>query len=105
MDIYLVNSGFSRFSTSPPRRCETPCACNNRDGTFTDVTEKAGVAGNCYGMGVAAGDYDGDGFPDLYVTQYDRSILHHNNGDGTPTDVTEARRCRQRWVELQRGVV
>jgi len=62
---------------------------NNRDGTFTDVTEQAGVASGGYGMGVAAGDYDGDGFPDLYVTQYGRSILYHNNGEGTFTDVTE----------------
>ena len=62
---------------------------NNRDGTFTDVTEKAGVAAGGYGQGVAVGDYDGDGFPDLYVTQYGRSILYHNNGDGTFTDVTE----------------
>ncbi|HKR28447.1 MAG TPA: CRTAC1 family protein, partial [Acidobacteriaceae bacterium] len=62
---------------------------NNRDGTFTDVTEKAGVTGGGYGQGVAVGDYDGDGFPDIYVTQYGRSILYHNNGDGTFTDVTE----------------
>ena len=62
---------------------------NNRDGTFTDVTEKAGVAAGGYGQGVAVGDYDGDGFPDIYVTQYGRSILYSNNGDGTFTDVTE----------------
>ncbi len=55
---------------------------------FTDVTQKAGVPGDAYGMGVAVGDYDGDGFPDLYVTQYPHSILYHNNGDGTFTDVT-----------------
>jgi hypothetical protein len=53
------------------------------------VTEKAGVGGGGYGMGVAAGDYDGDGFADLYVTQYERNILYHNNGNGTFTDVTE----------------
>ena len=63
--------------------------CNNRDGTFTDVTEKAGVASGGYGQGVAVGDYEGDGFPDIYVTQYGRSILYHNHGDGTFTDVTE----------------
>jgi enediyne biosynthesis protein E4 len=62
---------------------------NNRDGTFTDVTERAGVAAGGFGQGIAVGDYDGDGFPDLYVTQYGRSILYHNNGDGTFTDVTE----------------
>ena len=60
-----------------------------RDGTFTDVTETARVLGNGYGMGATAGDYDGDGFQDLYVTQCGRSILYHNNGDGTFTDVTE----------------
>src|SRR5207248_1962300 len=55
---------------------------------FTDVTVKAGVAGSAYGMGVAVGDYDGDGLPDIYLTQYPHSILYHNNGDGTFTDVT-----------------
>jgi enediyne biosynthesis protein E4 len=88
MDIYLVNSGKSDFyDPKPPLR--NALYRNNRDGTFTDVTEKAGVAGGGYGQGVAVGDYDGDGFPDIYVTQYDRSILYHNNGDGTFTDVTE----------------
>ena len=87
MDIYFVNSGKSDFFTpNPPLR--NALYRNNRDGTFTDVTEKAGVAGGGYGMGVAVGDYNGDGFPDLYVTQYDRSILYRNNGDGTFTDVT-----------------
>jgi enediyne biosynthesis protein E4 len=87
MDIYLVNSGPCDFY-QPPKPLRNTLYHNNRDGTFTDVTAKAGVAGNRYGMGVAAADYDGDGFPDLYVTQYDRSILYHNNGDGTFTDVT-----------------
>jgi len=61
---------------------------NNGDGTFTDVTEKAGVRGHSYGMAVAVGDYDNDGRPDLYVTNYGRNILYHNNGDGTFSDVT-----------------
>ncbi len=88
MDIYLVNSGkCDFFSPDPPLR--NALYRNNRDGTFTDVTEKAGVAAGGYGQGVAVGDYDGDGYPDLYVTQYGRSILYHNNGDGTFTDVTE----------------
>jgi enediyne biosynthesis protein E4 len=60
-----------------------------RDGTFEDVTEKAGLQGVGYGMGVAAGDYDNDGFEDLYVTAYGGNKLYHNNGDGTFTDVTE----------------
>ena len=88
MDIYLINSGKCDFFTpNPPLR--NALYRNNRDGTFTDATEKAGALGGGYGMGVAVGDYDGDGWPDLYVTQYGRSILYHNNGDGTFTDVTE----------------
>jgi hypothetical protein len=61
---------------------------NNGDGTFTDVTEKAGLEGIGYSMGVAAGDYDNDGFVDLYVTGLNRNQLFHNNGDGSFTDVT-----------------
>ena len=88
MDIYLVNSGSCDFYT-PPNPLRNALYRNNRDGTFTDVTEKAGVPGAGYGMGVAVGDYNSDGFPDMYVTQYGRSILYRNNGDGTFTDVTE----------------
>jgi enediyne biosynthesis protein E4 len=62
---------------------------NNRDGTFTDVTERAGVHGAGYSMGVAAADYDNNGWTDLYVTGINRNFLYHNNGDGTFTDVTE----------------
>jgi hypothetical protein len=87
MDIYLVNSGPCDFY-QPAQPLRNALYRNNRDGTFTDVTAKAGVPGNAYGQGVAVGDYDGDGLPDLYVTQYPRSILYHNNGDGTFTDVT-----------------
>ncbi len=88
MDLYFVNSGPCDIFT-PTQPLRNALYRNNRDGTFTDVTEKAGVAGGGYGMGVAVGDYNGDGFPDLYVTQYGRSILYRNNGDGTFTDVTE----------------
>jgi len=88
MDIYLVNSGKCDFYT-PAQPLRNALYHNNRDGTFTDVTEKAGVAGGGYGMGIAVGDYNADGFPDLYITQYGRSILYRNNGDGTFTDVTE----------------
>ena len=88
MDIYLVNSGkCDFFAPDPPLR--NALYHNNRDGTFSDVTERAGVGGGGYGMGVAVGDFDADGWPDLYVTQYGRSILYHNNGDGTFSDVTE----------------
>jgi hypothetical protein len=61
---------------------------NNHDGTFTDVTDRSGLAGVGYSMGVAAADYDNDGWTDLYVTGVNRNILYHNNGDGTFTDVT-----------------
>jgi enediyne biosynthesis protein E4 len=62
---------------------------NNCDGTFTDVTEKAGVAGEGYSMGVAVGDYDNDGYPDIFVAGVNRNILYHNRGDGSFEDVTE----------------
>jgi hypothetical protein len=87
MDIYLVNSGRCDFY-EPTQPLRNALFHNNRDGTFTDVTQKGGVPGDAYGMGIAVGDYDGDGFPDLYVTQYPHSILYHNNRDGTFTDVT-----------------
>ncbi len=88
MDIYLVNSGPSDFYT-PAAPIRNALYRNNRDGTFTDVTAKAGVSGGSFGMGVAVGDYNNDGYPDLFVTAYGRAILYRNNGDGTFTDVTE----------------
>ena len=61
---------------------------NNHDGTFTDVTEKAGLRHTGWGQGVCVGDYDNDGYEDLYVTYYGKNVLYHNNGNGTFTDVT-----------------
>jgi len=98
LDIFLVNGGKitdtlkvpEQFDRSNPRYWNRLYR-QNRDGSFTDVTQTAGlaVAGNGnYGMGVAVGDYDNDGFPDLYVTSYGKNVLYHNNGDGTFTDVT-----------------
>ncbi|MEP6741382.1 MAG: CRTAC1 family protein [bacterium] len=88
MDIYVVNSGASDFYT-PAAPLKNALYHNNHDGTFTDVTDKAGVPGGTFGMGMAVGDYDGDGWPDLYITSYGRNILYHNNRDGTFTDVTD----------------
>lgn len=88
MDIYLVNSGPSDFY-APTTPLKNALYRNNHDGTFTNVTDKAGVTGGTFGMGVAAGDYDGDGWIDLYVTSYGRNVLYHNNGNGTFTDVTD----------------
>ena len=95
LDLYFVNGAPIADPTSPgtvPKK-DGPQYWNRlyhqkKDGTFEDVTEKAGVAGTGYGMGVAVGDYDNDGYDDLYVTQYGSNILYHNNGDGTFTDVT-----------------
>ncbi len=98
LDIFLVNGGRITDPMHTPENFDRhdPRYWNrlyrqNKDGSFTDVTEQAGLAnagdGN-YGMGVAVGDYDNDGYPDLYVTSYGKNILYHNNGDGTFTDVT-----------------
>jgi hypothetical protein len=96
LDVFLVNGGHvdpkhpENFDRHDPRY-RSRLYRQNKDGSFTDVTEQAGLAnagdGN-YGMGVAVGDYDNDGYPDLYVTSYGKNILYHNNGDGTFTDVT-----------------
>jgi enediyne biosynthesis protein E4 len=91
MDIYLVNSGPSDFYT-PVAPLKNALYRNNGNGTFTDVTDKAGVAGGSFGMGVAAGDYDGDSRQDLYITSYGHNILYRNNGNGTFTDVTDKAR-------------
>ena len=98
LDIFLVNAGHTRDPMRSPFSFDRrdPAYWNrlyrqNKDGSFTDVTEQAGLANagdSNYGMGVAVGDYDNDGFPDIYVTNYGKNILYHNNGDGTFTDVT-----------------
>jgi hypothetical protein len=87
-DLYLVN-GSATPRYKPTRPVHSALYRNNGDGTFTDVTEKAGVgAEGLFGMGVAVGDYDNDGYPDLFVMGYGRCILYRNNGDGTFSDVT-----------------
>jgi predicted NUDIX family NTP pyrophosphohydrolase len=88
-DIFMVNSGVCDFY-EPKTPLRNALYKNNRNGTFTDVTDAAGVAGgHDFGMGCAVADYDNDGFPDILVTAYGRCTLYHNNGNGTFTDVTE----------------
>jgi hypothetical protein len=88
MDIYFVQSA-ATDAYRPPHPLRSALYHNNGDGTFTDVTEKAGLGGEGhYGQGVAVGDFDNDGYPDLYVTGYGSAVLYHNNGNGTFTDVT-----------------
>ncbi|HYM79116.1 MAG TPA: CRTAC1 family protein [Candidatus Dormibacteraeota bacterium] len=95
LDIYLVN-GAPLADPTPkgtnPQKTDSQywnrLYHQKKDGTFEDVTEKAGLQGTGYGMGVAVGDYNNDGFEDLYVTAYGGNKLYHNNGDGTFTDVT-----------------
>ena len=85
-DIFLVNG--ARLESSPEAAPVSHLYRNKGDGTFADVTEKAGVGGKGWGQGVCAGDYDNDGHVDLFVTYYGDQILYRNNGDGTFGDVT-----------------
>jgi len=89
LDIYLLNGSTVTAwngKEAPPRAM---LLHNNHDGTFTDVTDKAGVANQRWGFGVAVGDYDNDGWPDIYVANFGKNRLYHNNHDGTFTDVAE----------------
>ncbi len=88
LDAIFVNSGYTPLfhPATPP---QPALYHNNGDGTFTDVTEKAGIhSDGTFFFGVAVGDFDNDGYPDIYLTGYRHSVLYHNNGDGTFTDVT-----------------
>ena len=87
-DIFIVN-GTKLEGFAPGQAPTNHLYHNNHDGTFSDVTEKAGLAHTGWGQGVCVGDYDNDGFEDLYVTYYGKNILYHNNGNGTFTDVSE----------------
>ncbi|TAM84615.1 MAG: CRTAC1 family protein [Acidobacteria bacterium] len=88
LDILLING--KDWPGHGSRRTTMKLYRNNRNGTFTDVTRQAGLDVEMYGIGVAVGDYDNDGFEDFYVTTYGQSRLFHNNGNGTFTDVTRA---------------
>jgi len=88
LDIFLVN-GTSLDAKVRERRSASYLFRNNRDGTFTDVTAKAGLTHSGWGQACCVGDYDNDGFDDLFVTYWGRNVLYRNNGDGTFTDVSE----------------
>jgi hypothetical protein len=88
LDIYLVNGAEMPSLAKTGPKYYNRLFHNKGDGAFTDVTERAGVAGAGYGMGVAVGDYDNDGWPDLFLANVNGNQLFHNNGDGTFTDVT-----------------
>jgi enediyne biosynthesis protein E4 len=88
LDIFLVNSwGLNGFPEG--QKPTNHLYRNNHDGTFTDVTATAGLLRSGWGQGVCVGDYNNDGFLDLFVTYYGKNVLYHNNGDGTFTDVTQ----------------
>jgi hypothetical protein len=88
LDIFLVNG--SRLEGFPSgQEPSSHLFKNNRDGTFTDVTAKAGLTHTGWGQGVCIGDYDNDGFEDLFVTYFGKNVLYHNDGDGTFSDVSE----------------
>jgi hypothetical protein len=89
LDIFFANGAHLPELVKDDARFSNHLYHNNHDGTFTDVTDRAGLRGDGYSVGAAAADYDNDGHVDLYVTGYNRNFLYHNNGDGTFTDVTE----------------
>src|SRR5882724_3626915 len=89
LDIFVTNGASIPGLSKSNRTFSNRLYHNNHDGIFTDVTERAGVAGEGYSMGAAAADYDNDGWTDLYVTGVNRNILYHNNGNGTFTDVAD----------------
>src|SRR5579863_78230 len=89
LDIYVVGGAAIPSLAKDAPKYWNRLFHNNHDGTFTDVTEKAGLAGAGYGMGVAVGDYDNDGYPDIFLANVTGNQLFHNNGDGTFTDVTK----------------
>jgi enediyne biosynthesis protein E4 len=93
LDLYVLSGryldGVTDHSKAEGKEATNHLYRNNGDGTFTDVTAQAGVPGKGFAMGLTAGDYDNDGYEDLYITNWGSAILYHNNGDGTFSDVTE----------------
>ncbi len=100
LDVFVLSG--TRLDAAPPEATNRLYR-NNRDGTFTDVTEKAGLARSGWGSAVTVGDYDNDGFDDLFVTCYGQNVLYRNNGDGTFSDVTAKAGLRQDAVRYGSG--
>ena len=100
LDLLVLNG--TRLEGAPPGTTNRLYK-NNRDGTFTDVTEKAGLTRTGWASAITVGDYDNDGFDDLFITYYGQSVLYHNNGDGTFTDVTERAGLKQDSVRYASG--
>ena len=89
LDIYMVNGATYKSMDGKEPMPRAALFHNNRDGTFTDVAEKAGVLNERWGFGVAVADFDNDGWPDMYVTNFGKNRLYKNNHDGTFTDIGE----------------
>ena len=100
LDLFVLSG--TRLEGAPPGTTNRLYK-NNRDGTFTDVTEKAGLTRTGWASAVTVGDYDNDGFDDLFITYYGHNVLYHNNGDGTFTDVTEKAGLDQAAVRYGSG--
>src|SRR5262245_26186 len=89
LDVYLINGSTFAALNGKEKAPRAALFHNNRDGTFTDVTDQAGIANERWGFGVGCGDFDNDGWEDFYVTNFGQNRLYRNNGDGTFTDVAE----------------
>lgn len=100
MDLFVLNG--TRLEGAPPGATNRLYK-NNRDGTFTDITKKAGLVRTGWASAVTVGDYDNDGYDDLFITYYGHNVLYHNNGDGTFTDVTEKAGLGQEAVRYGSG--
>jgi enediyne biosynthesis protein E4 len=100
LDLFVLSG--TRLEGAPPGATNRLYK-NNRNGTFTDVTEKAGLVRSGWASAVTVGDYDNDGYDDLFVTYYGQNVLYHNKGDGTFTDVTERAGLQQQAVRFGSG--
>ena len=104
LDIYFTNAQSVDMALHG-KKARSALYRNNHDGTFTDVSDKAGVAYPCWAMGASVGDYNNDGWPDLLVTCFGGVVLYRNNGDGTFTDVTKsAGLSGDHYVGHRRGI-